>query len=79
MKNKRLKIRILKFLGLRRRKQRVPLKDSIRPGKVTTCYPSEWKAPIKRQLSTGEVITMLPIDSLVSTHEALENWKKEMV
>ena len=79
MKSKRLKIRILKLLGLRKRKQRVPLKDSIRPRKVKSYYPCEWKAPVKKVLSTGEVITMLPIDSLISTHHALENLKKEHI
>jgi hypothetical protein len=79
MRRKRLKIKILKFLGLRRKKEVIPLKDSIRPRKVKSYYPCEWKAPIKRKLSTGEEITMLPIDSLVSTHQALENWKKELL
>jgi hypothetical protein len=79
MKKKRFILKFLKLTGLRKKKEKIPLRDSIRSRKVSSYYPQEWKAPVTRRLSTGEEITMLSIDSLVSTHNAIENWKKESI
>lgn len=71
------KLKLLKFLGLRFKKEYIPKKDSIRPMGVKSIYPEGWKEPYKRVLTTGEEEWINPNGK--QTGKALEQLKKDLV
>ncbi len=63
----------LKISNLRTKKEKISRYQGIRPCKTNTIYPNNWKNPIEKKLSTGEIITFNPIENWINTHYALKD------
>ena len=89
MRNKRIKLKLLKLLGItrcstiNRRNKRYLLKSDpnyiYNNRSVSSHYPENWKNRVSIVTSTGEIIDYNPVENQKATDAALEKLKRDVI